>query len=230
MKTPINTFIAEMTKVRDFVESNDGVPAEADLSYISDSAYTKAYFAKESPLLVDKKIFKVYNEVPGFVGGKYSTEKATQMILRGQDDANMQIQARPYEEEIVKDIVKRNVNNGNYYLVFYPLKDIDRNQFPSQLMIIDDISTYDPAYKPNTPFNKMNGDFRNIDNLMDIARPATKEEADEIKRINDAHTKTYDTLVDNYRLITLDNIIELKVRMDKVEKVYEDENSDVNNS
>ena len=222
MKTPINTFIEEMNKVRAFVDNNDGIPAEADITYVSDSAYAKAYFAKESELLADKKIFKIYHKVPGFVGGKYETEKATQMILQGQDDSKMTIQERPYEETIVPNILKRNVNNGKYYLVYYTLKNLDYTKINTEIMIIDHISTYDPLFKPNTPLNKMPDDFRNIDNLMEIARPATDEEKAVIKSINDAHTKTYDTLVDNYKLISVDNIVELDVRMDKTEKVYEE--------
>lgn len=225
MKTPINDFISEMTKVRDFVIANDGVPAKADISYFSDSAYVKAYFAKESELLVDKKIFKVYYDVPGFIGGSYETEKSTQMILRGEDDSKMIIQDRPYEETIIPNILKRNKNNGKYYLVFYPLKGLDYSTLRSEIMIIDDISSYDPKYKPQTPFNMMPDDFRNADAIMEIARPATNEEKAAINRIKDAHTKTYDTLVDNYRLFSFDNIIELDVKMDdKVEKVYEDKN------
>lgn len=225
MITPINTFIDEMKKVNAFVINNDGVPAEADLSYFSDSAYAKAYFAKESELLIDKKIFKIYYDVPGWLGGSYETEKATQMILRGQDDTKMTIQDRPYEETIVPNILKRNINNGKYYLVFYPLKDLDRSTLRSEIMIIDNISSYDPLYKPQTPFNKMADDFRNAESIMEISRAATEEEKKVISDIVNAHTKTYDTLVDNYRLISVDNIMELNVKMDDKEKVYEDENN-----
>lgn len=218
MERTIETFIKDMEGIRTYVdEKNDGIPVNAEISYMSDSGFTSLLYKKNSDMFTDKKIFKVYRDVPVYIGAPYDKMKDIYMTLQGKEDEPLNIRENPNEVTIVPSIIKFNKNTNRYYFVYYTDSGISKSDYESTYMIIDNIENY--GYQVNTPFTKM--DFKNPEEIIDIARPATPEEIEEIKRVKALKPeKPYGDNVP-YKITSYNNLIKVSIELGNQVKVFE---------